>query len=593
MADPQQPFSGQGPQQPNFQPPKLKFEQLFDVVDIQMKMGLMFENTFKNMRKMAKTQTDGMWKDAQGSFNAYNKFTQTAERQKFEALKKMQKDAHKEALQHALDQAKEIRNSGKSQVEVNEALARTVRELKDKNHIIDKSQVKELADAQKAAQRSEVAASGTVMDKLKQKTADMAKSLFDTKDIWEAVVLLMIKASSRLSDVAKAQQALRGAGRAGTFGVGGTGAITGGVGGAESLFSKLQSELNLTNADVDHFVSTLARAPRALKEAEGDGGKALTDFVGAMGFVGVSAEDSMGLLVEASNSMNMSQKQLTETMKRSLAITKATGINFKDVMNTMLKMTEALRGVTFNGDEASKVLNATVFPLQQMGMAPEEIDKFAQAMSHFLGQMSPTNAAGLFALTQGRMPGSTGELEQGASMANTMQAFQGVLQNFHDPALRTIAAGKLGEQFGFQGAGTVKGAEAFQNVIDAFGSSSKEGEKAMEKFKKNFPSAGDLQAEGFKSMRDAAGTLQNVEKTLMRMMEQFSQFLFPAMQKTNEWLPKIGETVTRFNSLTGGNVDTNKGLHDLDAKRFVDKRMRAHQGPRHEAKEVGHTGVWR
>lgn len=521
-----------------------------DAAKFHARMKKIFGAAFEEMRKTGLDSFKHVYASAIKSHKLYETAASTADRNRYRALIDNQKKILDTILRQGRVEKQIIEENVTDETKLKEELGRKELEIADKIAKVKKANEAKIKEAHEAAVRSEREGISKVLGGIKDKTREYAKSLLDTKSLWEAVVFLLIQASNRVPQITKAQAALRTAGLAGTAPTLGLQALQGKAGQApgliggelgairEGIFGPLRKELPITEDQIDQFVGTLAKAPRLLQAGSvqnvmKDGGKATRDFIAEMGAMGVSIEDSLDLMVNASNNWGMSVGDLNRTFRASAGLVKATGINFKDVFNIMGGLSQQLRSLTFNATAAENVFTATAVPLRQIGFMPSDIEKFTDSMGQLLANLSPSKLAGITAFTSGGFLGGVAGRARSQAAADrpeeqmiafARKALSGFQKGTEERLFAIEALAKQG--FAPAVAGTRQGAIGFEKIVDSFGGNVDDMKKELDKLKESLkPKETEmerLQREGFSTLANLDTPLKNIENILMSIFQQIS-----------------------------------------------------------------------
>lgn len=545
------------------QPPKYNLEDLFNVGEIRQQLGSLLADSFKDMEIAGVAAFKNITEAAKGlqeilgkkgfdklvtetkravgamdkTQRQFDKKRMTAEAFSFKQLVKQKDDILKKIT---AVHTKELQDLKKTIADKQKLAAAETKKSKE--------QAKEIKDfkleMEKEILKAKIAAGkGSALDKAKNQMNDLVgaareykKTILDTKTWWEALLFVMAQAAGQSAEMAKSQAAMRAAGAGGGGRVTGelvpgaaAGALTDVAVGA---LGDLRTSLNLTAQDMSGLVQTFATAPKLIKELTSIGGESAETFMKGMGRFGITLEESSQIASHASNVLGMSFEDLGKTMADSEAITNTTGINFRDVFQSMLSLQGSMRGLSFDADNARNVLVATVAPLKEMGFENAEIRKFAEGIGQVLGAMSPQKLAGMIAFTTGRAPtGKQGRedlLKAAKGDVSTLVDFlKPVLDNFEtDSAERLFATQKLMESINMTGASNMTQVAAMEKVVDDFAKNPKEAKKAFEKaFGKPadiFKDASQIQKEGTEALVKMTHPLENLVKALQGFADELA-----------------------------------------------------------------------
>lgn len=471
MAPPIDPNQPQGPgqqgpgQNPPFKPEvsKLKFEDVFDVEDIQDKMNKIFRVS-SVIDKEEKKSTELHLK--------YLKIVQTAERHKHTLLLREKK----EMLKLLEDEMRLQKNLAMGAVphgpERVVAGKRVEEEFAAKIKNVEGSYKPQLAASGLRALSSE--GSGifaSVTGKLAgfiELLPKLGTAMGAMSGIVTGLLLVFKLGLDRLSDLTKLQADLR----AGGMGLGESGRS---VQSAQKAFTILGQDMEVLGQsadDVNKLVAEMAKAPDVLKDITSEGGaKAWKTIRDAVGGFGIDAQSAAEMVVSASKTQNLSMTDLSKMFITASNVARSSRINFKDAFNSLLNINAEMRNMTFNTDEARKVFTATTFILrnmQNLKLSPVEAQKFAAGIAGAIGGMTVEKMTGVLAFVKGRMP-SEAELSKGLGLDTLVEFMTKAMGSNLKGPQALVQIEKLMQQLGIQlGSTPIQGAKAMQGVLQAF-----------------------------------------------------------------------------------------------------------------------------
>jgi hypothetical protein len=370
-------------------------------------------------------------------------------------------------------------------------------------------------------------------------------SILKARTPLEALITLFTAASAKSAATVQAATGLRSAGQN----------IVDVIGTTQNFINKsIRPFGNLilaSDIEMAGFLHTLSDAPAILREVSSAGGQNLKSLVGALGYFGVSAEDTVKLIAEANNRYGLSVKSATQVLRTASVIAQKTNINFKDAFNGILNLNQALRGFTTDAQASIDILAASVAPLEALDFSPQEIQKFTQSFANFLGNLNPSRLAGISAfVTGGGLPQSRKELLDTAKPETFFKFAQKIVGGFEKgSAQRTFAVESLAKQFGI-GDGTIRSTAALEDIIDQFGNNTTELTRAFADFRKNFKlpedKFKDIQQKGFTTLIEIRTPLQNIEKAVIKVVQDWSSIFIPFINRlSTDVIPRV---VTTFGS---------------------------------------------
>jgi hypothetical protein len=442
--DPNQPPQnpGQNPANqplPKLQVDKLRFEDVFDVAQIQDQMKRVFRISPMIVEENEKKAAEIHLK--------YLKVIQTAERHKHTVLLKEKKDLIK-MLDEELKLQKKIQTEGLTKRE-----ARGIHEGLEKQHAEKVQKVETAYKPQLAAQSLRALASegsgvlGGMAGKLAgfiELLPKLGTAMGAMSGIVTGLLAVFKLGTERLADLTKLQAQLRAGGQ-------GLGESARSVEAAQKAFHALGQDrqvLGQSADDVNKLVSELSKAPDALRELTKEGGpeawKAIRD---AMSKFGIDASTVADMVTNASKTQNMSMEEVGKMFMSASDVATEARINFKDAFNGLININAEMRNLTFNTDEARKIFTSTYISLRKLGdtkFSAADAQKFAASFSSALGSMTIEKLTGILSFVKGRMP-SEDELAEGLGFNDVMKFFDkimgGTFTSKDSSAMNKIAKG--------------------------------------------------------------------------------------------------------------------------------------------------------
>ncbi len=548
--------------------PKVRLEDIMDVQDAEQKLTSIFKNSIKNLESESKEAFSKLSfgidkvikeeeKKALDTHKQFLKATLSADRFHIEELKSQRDELMKKVEDEAITERNLIIGSLKDKKDREDAYNRHKLQTAEKLAKVQKTFNNQITESAIRATAKEIGFSEAAVGGM-MKYATKANIV---TGILAGVVAVLSKALSLSRQFAEVQAAVRGAGFEGTMGVGAMGQKTGDVGKIFETLTSATRNLNLRPEEIRQFIVTLSDAPKALREIDAKGASELMGFAGAMADIGIDLKTSMQIAAGASNDLNASSRRLTETYKTAKGITSATGMNTKMAFNTLLNLSGSLRSLTFNAEEASKVLVATALPLQRMGFSNIEIQKFASNLAGVLGQLSPSKMAGLMGFVKGRMP-TREELTKGGGLETMVDFFNQALSGFEKgSAERLFAVEALAKDVGLTQATTIKGAEAWEAVLDDVSKL----EEFSKKFKPTEEKMLDITERGFTTLIDMKSPLEHLTNKAVQFFEDFSGPFMDIMKNINR-------LVASYSSKTNTYQEYRQDLSTIGNMNFSDFR---------------------
>ena len=529
--------------------PKVRLEDIMDVQDAEQKLTSIFKNSIKNLESESKETFSKLSfgidkiikeeeKRALDTHKQFLKATMSADRFHIEELKSQRDELMQKMKDEAITERNLIVGSIKDKTAREEAYNRHKTQTAEKLAKVQKTFNDQITKSAITATAKELGFSEAAVGGM-MKYATKANIV---TGILAGVVATLSKALSLSRQFAEVQAATRGAGFEGTLGTGAMGEKTGDVGKIFESLTSATRNLALRPEEIRSFIVTLSDAPKALKEVDAKGASELIKFGGAMADIGIDLKTSMQIAAGASNDLNASSRRLIETYKTAKGITAATGMNTKLAFNTLLNLSGSLRSLTFNAEEASKVLVATSIPLQKMGFSNVEIQKFAANLAGVLGQLSPSKMAGLMGFVKGRMP-TKEELTKEGGLSTMVDFFNEALAGFEqDSVERLFAIEALAKDVGLTQATTIKGAEAWDKVLSGAGTLA----DFSKNFKPNDEKMLDITERGFNTLIDMKSPLEILANKAVTFFESFAGEFMDIMRNVNRLVGKYASAANTY-----------------------------------------------
>jgi hypothetical protein len=246
---------------------------------------------------------------------------------------------------------------------------------------------------------------------------------------------------------------LAGAGfRLGTGGAAGMSFATGLFGGP---FGRLGQALSQDQQR--EIIGMMAGSRTMIDQARAGGGfGAIRGNLGLFANILPDATKEMELFTDATKSLGMSQRDITNTFVSSRVNAERLKITQLDAINVQIEMQKALRNITNDGAVAANVLSNITDYLKGIGASEAEKARIGLAIGQAGASLSLSSIAGMSAFIHGgRIPGPNELFGPGGMLGNRGTGTFGLLgsfltqigNQFHDPTQRMFAADQLRQQF--------------------------------------------------------------------------------------------------------------------------------------------------
>ena len=333
----------------------------------------------------------------------------------------------------------------------------------------------------------------------------------------------------------------------------------------QSLFGGPVGRLGqaLSAGEQRQIIATMAGSRTMIDEAQGKGGfAAIRGNLGLFANILPDAGKEMELFTDATKSLGMSQKDITDTFVSSRVNAEKLKITQLDAIKTQMDMQKALRNITNDGAVAASTLFNISGYLNSIGASEAEKTRIAGAIGQAGASLTLPQIAGMFAFTHnGKIPGP-GELfgeggmlgNQGSGVFGLMGSFLTKVGNqFKDPTQRMFAANQLQTQFlpGLRLQDTPKFFELTEAMMSG-NMSTKEFGKQFEILESKTPQV--AMAEGIK-------TLSEIVDPIKRLENVFSNFWTLVDAKIN----KVFESLGKMNPFRVEHWTSKNTFHRADA----------------------------
>lgn len=228
-----------------------------------------------------------------------------------------------------------------------------------------------------------------------------------------------------------------------------------GTGFASNLFGGSASRLGvaLGAGEQARLIETMAGSRTMIDQARGGGFGAIAGNLGLFANILPDASKEMELFTDATKSLGMSQKDITDTFMASRVNAERLKITQIDAIRTQMEMQRALRNITNDGTVASTVLFNITDYLTKIGASEAEKVRIGGAIGAAGANLSLPQLAGMFAFTHGgKMPTPENMFGPGGAVGEGTFPLLGnfltqIGKQFTDPTQRMFAAGQLQQQF--------------------------------------------------------------------------------------------------------------------------------------------------
>ena len=228
----------------------------------------------------------------------------------------------------------------------------------------------------------------------------------------------------------------------------------------EGLAGRLRSQLRigtLSQAQETQMLEVMSGSRTLVGQARGRGGmEAVAGNLGLFANILPDVSEETKLFTDATKSLGMSQKDITDLFVSSRVNMRSLGITQLDAIKTQMDMQKALRNLTNDGTVAASVLANVSTYLNSIGASEAEKNRIGLAVAQGGGNLGLSQIAGMFAFTHGgKIPGPGELFGEGGMLGNKGTGpFQlmgefltKVGSQFKDPTQRMFAADQLRQQY--------------------------------------------------------------------------------------------------------------------------------------------------
>ena len=232
----------------------------------------------------------------------------------------------------------------------------------------------------------------------------------------------------------------------------------------QNLFGGPLSKLGqaLSAGEQRNIIATMTGSRTMIDQAQGRGGfDAIRGNLGLFANILPDASKEMELFTDATKSLGMSQKDITNTFVSSRINAEKLKITQLDAIKTQMDMAKALRNITNDGAVATSLLYNLSGALNNLGTSEEEKKRIGLSIAQGGANLSLSTIAGMSAfINGGKIP--TPEAMFGTGAMGVSGSKVGILPNvfglmgqflskvggqFKDPTQRMFAADALRQQF--------------------------------------------------------------------------------------------------------------------------------------------------
>jgi hypothetical protein len=291
------------------------------------------------------------------------------------------------------------------------------------------------------------------------------------------------------------------------------------------------------------IIGQMAGSRTMIDQARGAGGfGAIRGNLGLFANVLPDASKEMELFTDATKSLGMSQKDITETFVSSRVNAERLKITQLDAIKTQMDMQKALRNITNDGAVAASVLSNITDYLDSIGASETEKQRIGAAVGQAGANLSLPQIAGMFAFTHGgKIPGPTELFGEGGMLGNKGGGVFGLMgsfltqvgSQFKDPTQRMFAANQLQQQF-LPGLRLQDIPHFFQLTQDMMG-----GKISGAEFGKQFQALEGKTPQV--AMAEGINTLVQIVDPIKRLENVFSNFWTMVDDKINKIFESLGK----------------------------------------------------
>ena len=307
------------------------------------------------------------------------------------------------------------------------------------------------------------------------------------------------------------------------------------------------------------IIGQMAGSRTMIDQSQATGGfGAIRSNLGLFANILPDASKEMEIFTDATKSLGMSQKDITETFISSRLNAEHLKITQLDAIKTQMDMQKALRNITNDGAVAASVLSNITDYLQSIGASETEKARIGVAVAQAGANLSLPQIAGMFAITHGgKIPGPNELFGEGGMLGNKGSGVFGLMgsfltqvgSQFKDPTQRMFAANQLQQQF-LPGLRMQDIPHFFQLTQDMMG-----GKISGAEFGKQFQALEGKTPQV--AMAEGINTLVQIVDPIKRIENVFTNFWTMVDDKINKilekfhvgaisWAPKsIGEWVSK------------------------------------------------
>lgn len=287
-----------------------------------------------------------------------------------------------------------------------------------------------------------------------------------------------------------------------------------GGGKLSGIFDNMPAGLTGPIERMQMMQSIFTQAPRLITETS----ESTRKFVGYMGYFGLSMKDSTDILIAANRNLNMSSEDVMDTFKLASSINKKYGLSVTETADLTLKMVNSLKMMGMGSKEAIGIMQAIPEFAKLGGKIPSaEIKGYAEAMSGFIGSMTPSKLGGMMMYLKGGGLPSSDLLEENAKNAPQMlgEMYEKIKGQFGGDAsnMRLYIAEGFTQSMGLSGFQGMKASGIIDNMMKNM--ESLDMENIYSKLKSEGISTSEQIAEdGLKNLVDMNGYLKSIDNIL-------------------------------------------------------------------------------
>ena len=261
------------------------------------------------------------------------------------------------------------------------------------------------------------------------------------------------------------------------------------------------------------MAKVFTQAPRLINETA----ESTQKFVGFMGNLGFTVDQSMEMLIEAQRNLGFTSSDLVDTFSLASGINKKYGVSVGEAADLSLKMVSSLRMMGMGTRDAIAIIN-TIPTITKLGIvSPQEMQGYATAISSFIGGMGPSQLGGIMMYLRGGGLPTADQLTGGAGRAPQMmgELYQRIRGQFGPEAsnMRLYIAEGFAKGMGISGFQTVKATQILDDMMKNM--KSMDTDSVLKELEKNsiVPTEKAVQ-DGLKTLSLMHGTMGNIETIL-------------------------------------------------------------------------------